>query len=114
MKEIKAYIKISVLQDVVAELNRAGFCCMTIIDVAGLGELIDPKDWKYSLEFVEKTSKVAKIELVCSESDADRVVDIIKRYGRTSQSGDGIIYVSSVERAVKIRTGEEGHEILQQ
>jgi len=113
MKEIKAYVKISVLQDVVAELKRAGFCCMTIIDVAGLGELIDKKDWKYSLEFVEKTSKVAKLELVCSENDADKVVNIIKRYGRTNQSGDGIIYVSPVVRVVKIRTGEEGQEILQ-
>jgi nitrogen regulatory protein P-II 1 len=113
MKEIKAYVNISVLQDVVAELKRAGFCCMTIIDVAGLGGLIDPKDWKYSLQFVEKTSKVAKLELVCSEADADKVVDIIKKHGRTNQAGDGIIYVSPVVRAVKIRTGEEGQEILQ-
>jgi nitrogen regulatory protein P-II 1 len=51
--------------------------------------------------------------LVCSEEDADKVVDIIKQHGRTNQSGDGIIYVSPVVRAVKIRTGEEGQEILQ-
>lgn len=113
MNEIKAYIKISVLADVVAELNRAGFCCMTIIDVAGLGELIDPKEYKYSLEFVEKTSKVAKLELVCSEEDATKVIDIIKKHGRTNEAGDGIIYVSPVVRAVKIRTGEEGQTILQ-
>jgi nitrogen regulatory protein P-II 1 len=113
MIEIKAYVRIIVLQDVVEELNRAEFRCISIIDVAGLGELIDPKDWKYSMEFIEKTSEVAKLEVVSAERDADMVVNIIREHGRTNQSGDGMIYVSPVVRAVKIRTGEEGREFLQ-
>ncbi len=113
MKEIKAYVRISIVQEVVVALKREGFCCMTIIDVSGLGSLIDPEDWKYSMEFVDKMSRMAKIELVCSDAMADKAVEIIRQHGQTHHSGDGIIFVSPVERAVKIRTGIEGDAILQ-
>ncbi len=113
MKEIKAYVRIAVLGDVVQALRGGGFRCMTIIDVSGLGNLVDPNEWKYSMEFVQKMSKLAKIELACRDEDAAKVVDIIRRYGCTHQSGDGIIFVYNVERAVKIKTGEEGEYILQ-
>lgn len=113
MKEVKAYVKLAVLEDVVSGLNLAGFCCMSIIDVSGLGNFMDPEHWKYSLEFVEKMSKVAKIELVCPDKDAAKVVEIIRTRGCTHQAGDGIVFVIPVERAVKIRTGEEGDHVLQ-
>jgi nitrogen regulatory protein P-II 1 len=113
MKEIKAYVKISVVEDVIADLKGAGFRSMSIIDVSGLGNLRDPVQSKYSLEFVQKMSQVAKIELACTDKDADKAVDIIQRCGCTHQSGDGIIFVYPLERAVKIRTGEEGEQILQ-
>jgi nitrogen regulatory protein P-II 1 len=113
MKEIKAYVKITALEEVVSALKHAGFCCMSIIDISGLGNLIDPEQWKYSMEFVQKMSKVAKLELACKDEDANEVVEIIKKHGCTHQPGDGIIFVYTVERAVKIRTGEEGENILQ-
>jgi nitrogen regulatory protein P-II 1 len=113
MKEIKAYVKTAALEDVVTALKGAGFSSMTIIDVSGLGNLIDPEQWKYSMEFVEKMSKIAKIELACRDEDAAKGVEIIKTRGCTHQTGDGIIFVLPIERAVKIRTGEEGERILQ-
>jgi nitrogen regulatory protein PII len=113
MKEVKAYVKIASLEDVVSGLHQAGFCCMSIIDVSGLGNYMDPERWKYSMEFVEKMSKVAKIELVCPDKDTSRVVEIIRTRGCTHSPGDGIIFVSPVDRAVKIRTGEEGDQMLQ-
>ena len=113
MKEIKAYVRITTLGEVVQGLRAAGFPCMTIIDVSGLGNLVDPKQWNYSMEFVQKMSKLAKIELACRDDDAAKVVDIIKKYGCTHQSGDGILFVYNIERAVKIRTGEEGEQVLQ-
>lgn len=63
MKEIKAYVRITLLEEIVGALRQAGFCCMSIVDVSGLGNLMDPKEAKYSMEFVQKMSKVAKIEL---------------------------------------------------
>jgi nitrogen regulatory protein P-II 1 len=113
MKEIKAFVKIIALEEVVAALRQAHFSSMSIIDVSGLGALTDPGQSKYSLEFAEKMSTVAKIELACRDGDVDRVVDIIKTRGCTHEAGDGIILVSPVERAVRIRTGEEGETILQ-
>lgn len=113
MKEIKAYVKISALERVVAALKDGGFCCMSIIDVSGLGALMDPDEAKYSFEFVQKMSNVAKLELVCKDEDADTVVRLIQKNGCTHDHGDGIIFMLPVERAVKVRTGDEGDSILQ-
>ncbi len=112
MKEVKAYVRIRIIEKVVTALEDAGFCCMTVIDVSTLGHLADSKDAKYSIEFVKKYSKMAKIELVCKNENVDAVVSIIQENGCTYQPGDGIVFVAPVERAVKIRTGEEGKEIL--
>lgn len=113
MKEIKAYLRISEVHDVVSSLEVAGFCCMTIMDVSGLGNLADPNRSKYSMEFLEKYTKMVRLELVCKDEDANTVVTIVQKNGCTKQHGDGIIFVLPVERAVKIRTNEEGENILQ-
>ena len=113
MKEIKAYVRVNVLNEVVRALEREGFKSMTIIDVSALGGLADPKESTYSLEFVEKYSKMAKIELACKDEDAPRAVAIIQKRGCTHQHGDGIIFVSDIRHAVKIRTGDEGEGVLQ-
>lgn len=113
MKEIKAYIRRSHIQDVVDALESAGFNCMSVFDVPGLGLLADPEKFKYSTEFVKPYSTVVKIELACKSEDVDRAVEIIMATARTQHAGDGIILVSPVDRAVKIRTGDEGKHILQ-
>jgi len=113
MKEVKAYVRVRKAENVVRALEEAGFTRMTIIDVSALGKLADSEETKYSIEFVEKYSKMAKIELVCQDRDVDVVVTVIQQNGCTHQHGDGMIFVAPVERAVRIRTGEEGGEILQ-
>jgi nitrogen regulatory protein P-II 1 len=113
MKEIKAYIRISMVENVITALKDGGFRNLTVVDVSGLGILKDPKRSSYSMELVEATSKVAKIELACTDDDAKRVVPIIQSRGCTHESGDGIIFVSPLERAIKIKTGDEGDRILQ-
>jgi nitrogen regulatory protein P-II 1 len=113
MREIKAYVRTRKTEQVVRALEEAGFGSMTIIDVSALGKLADAKESKYSIEFVERFSKMAKVELVCKDEEVDRVVDIIQKNSCTNQPGDGIIFVTPVERAVKIRTCEEGAHILQ-
>jgi nitrogen regulatory protein P-II 1 len=113
MKEVKAYVRVGVVQEVVSALESAGFYCMTMIDISALGNLADPARSKYSIEFTERYSKMARLELVCEDDDAGKVVEIIREKGCTHQSGDGIIFVLPVDRAVKVRTGEEGDKILQ-
>jgi nitrogen regulatory protein P-II 1 len=113
MKEIKAYIRPERVDNVVRDLEAAGFCCMTIVDVSGLGEYADPEKAKYSFKFVEKYSRNIKIELVCTDEQVEKAVAAIIKGGRTQKSGDGILFVSTIDRAVKIKNGEEGKGILQ-
>ncbi|MFQ5641344.1 MAG: P-II family nitrogen regulator [bacterium] len=112
MKEIKSYVRVKNLEKVVHALEESGFHNITIIDVSALGRLADLKEAKYSIEFVERYSKIAKIELVCGDEDVAKVVEVIQKKACTHQPGDGIIFIAPVERAIKIRTGEEGEQIL--
>ena len=112
MKEIKAYIRCERADEVVHALEQAGVKGMTLIDVMSVGENIDPRNYKFSIACVERYQKVAKLEVICAGEDADRFVEVIREAACTHSTGDGIICVANVERAVKIRTGVVGVEAL--
>jgi len=112
MKEIKAYIRTQKAEEVIEALAEAGFRDVTLIDVMGCGHLMDPHNCKYSVEFVERYSELAKLELVCQDNDVDRVVSVIRDAAYTGMAGDGKIFATPVEYAMKIRTGERGTEAL--
>ncbi len=114
MKEIKAYIRCSAVERVIQALHKIGAENLTVIDVMALGKtMIDPDHYKYSIECVEKYSDVAKIEIICADEDADRIVEVMRSEAYSGERGDGVIFISEVSRAVKIRTGESGEQILQ-
>lgn len=113
MKEVKAYVRTRVVEQVVTALEEGGYNRMTIIDVSALGRLADDSEARYSIEFVEKHSTMAKIELVCKDADVDRVIQIVQQNACTHRHGDGIIFLAPVERAIRIRNDEEGEQILQ-
>lgn len=108
MKEIKAYIRKEKAEIVIQKLEQAGVTGMTILDAAALAQWADDESFSYSIEYVQKYSSVVKIELICKKAKADELVSIIKNYGHTGRSGDGWIFVSNIEKAVRIRNGEEG------
>ena len=108
MKEIKAYIRKEKAEIVIQNLEEAGVTGMTVLDAAALAQWADDKFFSYSIEYVQKYSSVVKIELVCEKEKADEMVSIIQRHGHTGRSGDGWIFVSDIERAVRIKNGEEG------
>jgi nitrogen regulatory protein PII len=112
MKEIKAYIRCERADEVVHALEQAGVRGMTLIDVMAVGQNIDPENYKFSIACVERYQKVAKLEMICADEDADRFVEVIRNAACTHSKGDGIISVSDIARAVKIRTGVEGAEAL--
>jgi nitrogen regulatory protein P-II 1 len=107
MKEIKAFVRPSETDPIVHGLESIGVGAMTITTVDALGTLVDEQHRRLSTQYVKRYSCVHKIEIVCREEDVDRIVSLIRRVGHTGEPGDGIIYVSGVERAVKIRTGGE-------
>jgi nitrogen regulatory protein P-II 1 len=112
MKELKAYIRVSNIDGVIRALKGAGAANMSIIHVQAVGKEIDPKDFKLSLELVSGYAEVAKLELVCTDADALKYVEVIRENAYTGRPGDGIIFVTRVEDAVKVRTGECGERAL--
>lgn len=112
MKEIKAYLRKEKVNDVVHALRHAGITRMTITHVWSLGTGVDPEDFRISFETGTQYTDKAKLELVCPEPDVDTLVPIIAENARTGDPGDGIIFVSPVGSAVKIRTAAEGRAAL--
>lgn len=112
MKEVQAFVRPEKLNKVFAGLRKAGFSGLTIFEGEGTGEYTDPqKDWP-SLKFPYLHSKVIKLELVCTDENAEEVCKIIQQEGKTGASGDGFIYISAIEDVVRIRDGVKGIEIL--
>ena len=107
MKEIKAYIRQNKAEAVIENLEEAGVKGMTLLDANALAEWADPDVFSFSIEYVEKYTKVVKIELVCKAEEADKLVNIIQETAYTGKNGDGWIFVAPVEKAVRIKSGQD-------
>ena len=112
MKEIKAYIRCKKAEKVIEVLENIGINDITLIDVMGVGILADPQHAKYSIKCLERYSDVAKLEVVCADERVHEIVEAIRKTAYSGMKGDGIIYVSPVEMAIKIRTGAIGEKAL--
>lgn len=112
MKEIKAYIRPDMAERVVDGLVADGLSGMTLINVEAIGSECDPENWHLSVDYVRRFSKVIKLEIVCTEEESPRFVEVIRKNGHTGFKGDGMIFVSDVNRAVSIRTGKDGEDAL--
>jgi nitrogen regulatory protein P-II 1 len=112
MKKIEAIIKPFKLEDVKDALAEAGMTGMTVTEVKGYGRQQGHSELYRGAEYVVDFLPKVKIEVIVSESDADMVIEKITESARTGKIGDGKIFVSSVEKAVRIRTGEEDEEAL--
>lgn len=112
MKKVEAYIKPFKLDEVKEALMEIDVGGMSVTEVKGFGRQKGHTELyrgsEYQVDFLPKI----KIEVVVKDSDLDRVVDAIVSAARTGQIGDGKIFVSGVEEAVRIRTGESGEEVL--
>ncbi len=106
MKEIKAYIRKEKADIVIRKLELAGVTGMTVLDAAALSKWADSESFSYSIDLVQKYSTVVKIELICDKNQADQIIEVIEKYGHTGKQGDGWIFVSNIEKSVRIRTGE--------
>ncbi len=109
MKEIKAFVKPFKVNDILNQLLQAGYPNITVSMSEGTGNFKSDES-TLSTYFSITDSKVAKIEIVCNDSEVENIVNIISTKGRTGNPGDGIIYVSEVEKVYKVRTGLENGE----
>ena len=106
MKEIKAYIRKDRIDTVIGNLEEAGVKGMTVIDVNVLADWADKNSYSYSIQYVQKYSAIVKIELICEENEVGKLVNVIAKFGHTGKSGDGWVFVSNVEKSIRIKTGE--------
>jgi nitrogen regulatory protein PII len=108
MKLITAVVKPFKLDDVKDALKATGIAGMTVTEVRGFGRQGGHTETyrgaEYKIDFVPKVS----IELVVDDGVVDSVVDTIVQAAATGKIGDGKVWVTDVERLVRIRTGEEG------
>ena len=112
MKKIEAIIRPGRLEDVHTELQEAGFAGITVTEVRGYGRQKGHKEIyrgsEYNLEFVPKV----KVELVCPDEAVETAVRIIIDKVKTGKIGDGKIFISPLEDAIRIRTEESGESAL--
>jgi nitrogen regulatory protein PII len=112
MKLITAIVKPFKIDDVKDALKAIGVQGMTVSEVRGFGRQGGHSETyrgaEYKIDFVPKVS----IEIVVDDTNADRVVDTIREAAATGKIGDGKIWITDVERLVRIRTGEEGTDAI--
>jgi len=107
MKQITAVIKPFKLEEVREALAECGVTGLTVTEVKGFGRQKGHTELYRGAEYVVDFLPKVKVEVVVNNADTDRCVEAIIRAARTGKIGDGKIFITSVERVVRIRTGEE-------
>lgn len=112
MKKVEAIIKPFKLDEVKDALGALGLQGMTVTEARGFGRQKGHTELyrgaEYTVDFLPKI----KLELVVEDDRLDAVLDAIVEAGRTGKIGDGKIFVSSIDEAVRIRTGERGSDAI--
>ena len=108
MKLITVIVKPFKLDDVREALAEVGVTGLTVTEVKGFGRQKGHTELYRGAEYVVDFLPKMKIEVVANEAAVDRCVEAIIGAARTGKIGDGKIFVTEVERVVRIRTGEEG------
>ena len=112
MKLITAVIKPFKLDEVKEALKGAGIQGMTVTEVQGFGRQSGHTEvyrgTEYTVDFVPKV----RIEVLTDDPDVDRVVEVVVDAARTGKIGDGKVWVTDVDRIVRVRTGEAGPDAV--
>lgn len=112
MKKIEAIIKPFKLEDVKDALAAIGVEGMTVSEVKGFGRQKGHKEIYRGAEYVVDFLPKIKLEIVVSTAKVDQVVKAIQDAAKTGKIGDGKIFVTPVEQAVRIRTGERDEDAI--
>lgn len=112
MKRIEAYIRVNKLEDVKDALEQSGIIGLSCEQVRGYGRQYGRTDKYRGSTYALNLLPKMKVEVVVKDEDLEEAIDAIVRATRTGEIGDGKIFVSDVEEAVRIRTGERGDAAL--
>ena len=112
MKLITAVIKPFKLDDVREALSEVGVQGMTVTEVKGFGRQKGHTELYRGAEYIVDFLPKIKIELIVDDSISNQVIDEIIKSSKTGKIGDGKIFVSNIDQAIRIRTGEEGSDAI--
>jgi nitrogen regulatory protein P-II 1 len=112
MKKITAIIKPFKLDDVKEALVDIGIQGMTVSEVKGYGRQQGHTELYRGAEYVIDFIPKIKLEIVVGQDDLDKAILAIVESAKTGKIGDGKIFVSSIEKTIRIRTGEEDNEAI--
>ena len=112
MKKIEAIIKPFKLDEVKEALHEVGVSGITVTEAKGFGRQKGHTELYRGAEYVVDFLPKVKLEVVVDDSVADRVVEAISAAAQTGRIGDGKIFISNIEGAVRIRTGERDSDAI--
>ena len=108
MKKVEAIIKPFKLDEVREALSDIGVSGLTVTEVKGFGRQKDHTELYRGAEYVVDFLPKVKVEVILADALVERAIEAIIKAARTGKIGDGKIFVTDVEQAVRIRTGESG------
>ena len=112
MKKIEAIIKPFKLDEVKEALHEVGLQGITVTEAQGFGRQKGHTELYRGAEYVVDFLPKVKIELVIPDDMLERAVEAIQQAAYTGRIGDGKIFISSIEEAIRVRTGEKGNEAI--
>jgi nitrogen regulatory protein P-II 1 len=112
MKKIEAIIKPFKLDEVKEALQEVGLQGITVTEAKGFGRQKGHTELYRGAEYVVDFLPKVKIEVVIADELVDKAVEAIQNAARTGRIGDGKIFISNIEHAIRIRTGEAGTDAL--
>ncbi len=112
MKKIEAIIKPFKLDEIKEALQEVGLQGITVVEAKGFGRQKGHTELYRGAEYVVDFLPKVKIEVVVEDSQLDAAVEAIQKAAHTGRIGDGKIFISNIEEAIRIRTGERGAEAI--
>ncbi|GAA58887.1 nitrogen regulatory protein P-II [Pseudoalteromonas sp. AS84] len=112
MKKIEAIIKPFKLDDVREALSDVGITGMTVSEVKGFGRQKGHTELYRGAEYMVDFLPKVKLDIVLTDENVDRAIEVIVKTAQTGKIGDGKIFVTDVERVIRIRTAEEDEEAI--
>ena len=112
MKKVEAIIKPFKLDEVKDKLNELGVQGITVTEVKGFGRQKGHTELYRGAEYVVDFLPKIKMEIVLADSLAEDVVSAIAKAAQTGRIGDGKIFITNIEEAVRVRTGERGEDAI--
>jgi len=112
MKKVEAVIKPFKLDEVKEALHEVGIQGITVTEAKGFGRQKGHTELYRGAEYVVDFLPKVKIEIIMDDALVDRAVEAIQQAAQTGRIGDGKIFISPVEEAIRIRTGERGSDAI--